>query len=61
MSEPIKTTISNESLNFRPHRLRHIDGAEIVNNWVRSEDFQYKFVQVPIGLVEKKGILLDGH
>ena len=39
----------------------HIYDAKIVSSWVRPEDFQYKFVQVPVGLVEKRGILSGGH
>lgn len=33
----------------------HYDDAEIVSRWVRPKDFQYKFVQVPAGLVKKEG------
>ena len=44
-----------------PHTHTHIYDAKIVSSWVRPEDFQYKFVQVPVGLVEKRGILSGGH
>ena len=44
-----------------PNTHTHIYDAKIVSSWVRPEDFQYKFVQVPVGLVEKRGILSGGH
>ena len=37
----------------RPHRRRQTDDAKIVSSGVRPKDFQYKFVQVPAGLVRK--------
>ena len=36
-----------------PHRRRQTDDSKIVSSWVRPKDFQYKFVQVPVGLVKK--------
>ena len=52
-TQTLKTLDSFES--------KRTHNVEIISSWVRLEDFQYKFVQVPVGLVEKRGILSGGH